>query len=152
MKPMDVVEQQRLAALAGPLLLGTEIASRLQRTVEQVTSLRESGQLLGIRIDDEWRYPAIQLAATGVLPGLAPLLRALGSLDGWDALYVLTGTDLPAEDQPIELLRGGNPRAAYLVLIQHRGRWAKAAFPETPELARMREALDLDIEAELRDP
>jgi hypothetical protein len=45
----DVVEQQRLAAAAGPLLLSTEIATRLQIPVEQVAGLRESGQLLGIR-------------------------------------------------------------------------------------------------------
>ena len=147
MKLTDVMEQQRLASAAGPLLLSTEIAGRLQIPVEQVARLRESGQLLGILIDDEWRYPAIQLAPAGVLPGLASLLRPLDSLDGWNALAVLLATDLPPEDQPLTLLRNGDLKPAYLALIRHRGRWAP---PETPEVVRMREALDLDIEAELR--
>jgi hypothetical protein len=74
----------------------------------QVIGLRESGQLLRIRIDGECRYPAIQIAPAGVLPGLPQLLRALGRLDGWDALCVLLGTNLPAQDQPIALLRDGD--------------------------------------------
>lgn len=144
-------ELQKLIDASGTLLSANAVAARLHVTRQAVAEAQKARRLLGIRFGNNWRYPAIQLRNTEILPGLSGLLRSLGAIDGWDALRLLLAPDAPAEEQPLVLLHAGDRSGALAALMSRRRDWQERAFPPSEEVDSIRAALDRDLDAEVAE-
>jgi hypothetical protein len=90
-----VAEREHLAAKAQGLL-SAEAAGRILGgiTRQAVDKRRRAGQLLGVKIANDWRYPAAQFGPAGeVVPGLADVLQALADVSPWAILDFLLAED-----------------------------------------------------------
>jgi len=109
-----VVERERLAAMAHGLLSAEEAGRILGGITRQaVDKRRRAGQLLAVRVANDWRYPAAQFGATGeVAERLADVLHALAELSPWAVLdFLLTNDDALGGLSPLAALRRGGRRA-----------------------------------------
>jgi len=89
-----------------------EAAQRTGRSRQAIERLRRSGRLLGLRVGAQWRYPDWQFspdAASGVVPGLDEVLRALALSPTGSAFWLLKPAERLGGHPPIELLRRFQP-------------------------------------------
>jgi hypothetical protein len=102
--------RKRLLELAGGTLSAEKAADALGLTRQAVDKRRRAGKLLAVSIGKRgYRYPAFQFVHGGVLPGLEPILDALGSHDAWMLLsfFVNRSSDLGGES-PLAVLHRGD--------------------------------------------
>ncbi len=108
-----VSERERLAAKALGLLSAEEAGRILGGISRQaVDKRRRAGQLLGVKVANDWRYPASQFGPAGeVVQGLADVIQALADLSPWAILdFLLAEDDALGGLSPLEALRqGGHP-------------------------------------------
>ena len=98
-----------------PLLTTAEVARRLRITEAGVRKARADGRLLAVDYDGQ-RYPAFQLSADGILPGIREVLAALDEVpmtSDWGRLAFFTAPDAHHDGRSIvELVRDGEVAAA----------------------------------------
>lgn len=90
-----VAEREHLAAKAQGLL-SAEAAGRILGgiTRQAVDKRRRAGRLLGVKIANDWRYPAAQFGPAGeIVPGLADVLQARADVSPWAILDFLLAED-----------------------------------------------------------
>lgn len=104
-----VEAQQALLKAAGGLMTSEEVGRTLALTRQAIDKRRQANKLIAIsQGQHRFGYPACQLNEKGPIPGLEPMLEALGQLDGWMQLtFLLTPNTLLADRSPIDLLREG---------------------------------------------
>jgi hypothetical protein len=108
-------EREDLAAKAGGLLSAEEAGRALGGISRQAVDKRRRGhRLLGVRIANDWRYPAAQFEAGGeVVPGLTDILTELAELGPWAVLDFLLAEDAALDGaSPLGALRSGDDAAA----------------------------------------
>ena len=108
------MERERLSVEAGGLLSAGEAGRALGGISRQaVDKRRRSLQLLGVRIANDWRYPAAQIGPDGqATPGLAIVLEGLAALGPWAQLsFLLAKDDALGGITPLEALRLGGSAA-----------------------------------------
>lgn len=121
-----VAERERLAAKAQGLLSAEEVGRILGGISRQaVDKRRRAGQLLGVKLASDWRYPALQFGSTGdVAQGLADVLQALADLSPWATLdFLLAEDDALGGLSPLEALRQGGHHAEEVLRLT----WAQKA-------------------------
>jgi hypothetical protein len=109
-----VAEREHLAAKAHGLLSAEEAGRILGGISRQaVDKRRRAWQLLGVKVANDWRYPALQFGHAGeVVHGLPDVLRALADLSPWAILdFLLAEDDALGGLSPFEALRQGGHRA-----------------------------------------
>lgn len=108
-----VAEREHLAEKAQGLLSAEETGRILGGISRQaVDKRRRAGQLLGVKLANDWRYPALQFGSAGdVAQGLADVLQVLADLSPWATLdFLLAEDDALGGLSPLEALRqGGHP-------------------------------------------
>ena len=107
-------ERERLVAKAEGLLSAEDAGRALGGISRQaIDKRRRARQLLGVRIANDWRYPAAQIGPDGrVVPGLAVVLEGLAELGPWAVLdFLLAGDDALGGASPLEALRLGGDAA-----------------------------------------
>jgi len=108
---LGIAAREQLTAKAQGLL-SAEDAGRLLGGISRqaVDKRRQAGQLLGIKLAHDWRYPAVQFGSNGeVVPGLAAVLEALTDLSPWAILDVLLAEDDALDGMsPLEALFQGD--------------------------------------------
>ena len=107
--------KQRLVKEAGGLLTASQMGALLGGISRQaVDKRRRAGQLLAVRVGNDWRYPAIQVDRDGTVPeGLAMVLRYMTDSGPWSILDFLMTSDSVLEGlTPLEALRRGGSLAA----------------------------------------
>jgi hypothetical protein len=106
-----------------PTLSTAEIARRLRITEAGVRKARAEGRLLAVDFDGQ-RYPAFQLSADGIRPGIREVLAALDDVpmtSDWVRLDFLTAPHAHEDGRSVaELLRDGDVPAA-LAVARHYG-------------------------------
>lgn len=110
-------EREGLAVKADGLMSADEAGRALGGITRQaVDKRRRNRQLLGIRIANDWRYPAAQFGADGeVVPGLADILNELADLGPWAVLDFLLADDAALEGaSPLKALRRGGVLAEHV--------------------------------------
>lgn len=106
-------ERERLASQAGGMLSAGQVARALGGISRQaVDKRRRANQLLAVRVASDWRYPAAQIGADGVIPTALPSVLASASdlgMGPWTTLdFLLTPDSTLGGLTPIEVLhRGG---------------------------------------------
>jgi hypothetical protein len=106
--------KRQLIEAAGGLLTATVMGTALGGISRQaVDKRRRVGQLLAVRVGNDWRYPAIQVDRDGKVPeGLAMVLRSMAAEGPWPTLgYLLAEDDALGGLTPLEALRRGAPYA-----------------------------------------
>lgn len=108
-----VAEREHLAAKARGLLSAEQVGRILGGITRQaVDKRRRAGQLLGVKVANDWRYPAVQFGSAGeVVQGLADVLQTLADISPWVILdFLLAEDDALGGLSPLEALRqGGHP-------------------------------------------
>ena len=100
--------KQALIAEVGGLMSTAEVAALLGISRQAVYKQRKEKKLLAVPHGGEEKFPAVQFAADGrPLPGLAPVLQAMGLEGAWGTLEFLLAPD---DDElrglpPIDVLR-----------------------------------------------
>jgi len=115
-----VAEREQLAAKAQGLLSAEEAGRILGGISRQaVDKRRRAGQLLGVKLANDWRYPALQFGAAGdVAQGLADVLQVLADLSPWATLdFLLAEDDALGGLSPLEALREGGHRVDEVLRI-----------------------------------
>jgi hypothetical protein len=115
-----VAEREHLAAKAQGLLSAEEAGRILGGISRQaVDKRRRAGQLLGVKLANDWRYPALQFGAAGdVAQGLADVIQVLADLSPWATLdFLLAEDDALGGLSPLEALRQGGHRAEEVLRI-----------------------------------
>ncbi|MBN9560848.1 MAG: DNA-binding protein [Alphaproteobacteria bacterium] len=115
-----VAERENLAAKAQGLLSAEEAGRILGGISRQaVDKRRRAGQLLGVRLANDWRYPALQFGSAGeVAQGLADVLQVLADLSPWATLdFLLAEDDALGGLSPLEALRQGGHRTEEVLRI-----------------------------------
>ncbi len=115
-----VAERENLAAKAQGLLSAEEAGRILGGISRQaVDKRRRAGQLLGVKLANDWRYPALQFGSAGeVAPGLADVLQVLADLSPWATLdFLLAEDDALGGLSPLEALRQGGHRTEEVLRI-----------------------------------
>ncbi len=108
-------KREGLVAKAGGLLSAEEAGRALGGISRQAVDKRRRGrQLLGVRIANDWRYPAAQFGSDGeVVPGLTDILTELADLGSWAVLDFLLAEDAALNGaSPLGALRSGGDAAA----------------------------------------
>ncbi len=98
----------------GGILGAQEVAELLGISRQAVHKRHRAGRLLALDCGRHgYAYPAWQLVAGGVLPGLPETLRALADHDPWMQLqfFLTENTALPAGTTPLDALRRGELEA-----------------------------------------
>jgi len=106
--------RERLAVKAGGLLSAEDAGRALGGISRQaVDKRRRAHQLLGVRVANDWRYPAAQIGPDGqVVTGLAAVLEAFAGLGPWVVLdFLLAADDALGGATPLEALRQGGDAA-----------------------------------------
>jgi hypothetical protein len=115
-----VAERENLAAKAQGLLSSEEAGRILGGISRQaVDKRRRAGQLLGVKLANDWRYPALQFGSAGeVVQGLADVLQVLADLSPWATLdFLLAEDDALGGLSPLEALRQGGHRTEEVLRI-----------------------------------
>jgi hypothetical protein len=106
-----------------PMLTTAEVAHRLRITEAGVRKARADGRLLAVDFDGQ-RYPAFQLSADGILPGVRGVMAALDAVpmdSDWVRLSFFTVPDAHEDGRSVaELLRDGDIQSA-LDVARHYG-------------------------------
>jgi hypothetical protein len=104
-----LLAQKELLDFDGPALSGADVARVLKVSRQAVDKRRLAGKLLGVSTGTRsYRYPAWQLTATGILPGLEDVLAELRSEPAWARLrFFVSGNHRLADKTPTEWLRRG---------------------------------------------
>lgn len=119
-----LVEQARLNQRARqafvdefPVLSATQVHELIGSTAKNVhagaTRLRREGRIFGVKVDDEYRYPAFQFDEYGAAKAvIRKLLSAAGHLRGWGlALWLAAPNGYLAGARPVDLLDAEPDRA-----------------------------------------
>ncbi len=109
--------REQLAAESGGLLTAEDVSRRLGGISRQaVDKRRRNHQVLGVRVGNDWRYPAVQFEPDGgVVPGLPAILRTLGDLAPWVVLdFLLAPDDVLSGATALAALRQGGVQADYV--------------------------------------
>lgn len=87
-----------------------QVADHLHLSRQAVDERRKRGKLLGLHIGKRaYAYPAWQFDERGTLPGLEPVLAALGDLAPWTKAAFMLNPNLYLSNQsPIAEMRWGN--------------------------------------------
>jgi hypothetical protein len=105
--------QEQLLAEAGGTWTAGHVARHLGISRQAVDERRRTNGLLAVETGDDYLYPCAQFTESGVLPGLAEVLQAIGSESGWTRLSVLLGETLIGPEQSVlEAVRAGDLAAA----------------------------------------
>lgn len=115
-----VAERENLAAKAQGLLSSEEAGRILGGISRQaVDKRRRAGQLLGVKLANDWRYPALQFGSAGeVVQGLVDVLQVLADLSPWATLdFLLAEDDALGGLSPLEALRQGGHRTEEVLRI-----------------------------------
>jgi len=107
-----------LSAEGGPLGV-SEVCDRLGISRAAIDKRRRTGTLVGIV--DRGRpvlYPAWQFTGSGLLPGLADVLRVIGVDDPWMRMQFFLTYDPDLESRPLDALREG--RLADVIVVAKR--------------------------------
>ena len=115
-----VAEREQLAGKAQGLLSAEEAGRILGGISRQaVDKRRRAGQLLGVKLANDWRYPALQFGAAGeVAQGLADVLQVLADLSPWATLdFLLAEDDALGGLSPLEALRQDGHRTEDVLRI-----------------------------------
>jgi len=102
--------REQLLSAEGGMLGVDEVARTLDLTRQGVDKRRRAGRLLAISTGRHgYQYPAWQFTATGVLPGLEPVLEALSGHDAWMQLvFFVSGNVRLNNESPLAELRRGH--------------------------------------------
>lgn len=117
-----VAEREALAVKAQGLLSAEEVGKILGGVTRQaVDKRRRAGQLLGVKLANDWRYPAAQFGQAGeVVSGLADVLRPLAESNPWAILdFLLAEDDTLGGLSPLSALRQGGDVAREAIRIAH---------------------------------
>jgi hypothetical protein len=109
-----VAEREHLVVKAQGLLSAEEAGRILGGISRQaIDKRRRAGQLLGVRVANDWRYPAAQFGSAGeVIPGLPDMLQALTGTTPWAILdFLLAEDDALGGLSPLAALDHGGNRA-----------------------------------------
>jgi hypothetical protein len=119
--------KERLLAEEGGCVTAAEMADVLGITRQAVDNRRRQGHLIGLDLGRRgFCYPAWQLDARGLRPGLAEVLTALAGYDSWtQAIFMLTGNVWLDGERPLDALRDGRD-AQVLAAAHHYGTQAAA--------------------------
>jgi hypothetical protein len=97
-----------LEAEAG-VLSAQQLAEHLGITALGLGKRRKKGQVFWLEVGDGYVYPAFQIGADGLLPGVRDVLDAFAIADPWTSVnFMLTGDARLGGRRPIDLLREGN--------------------------------------------
>jgi hypothetical protein len=102
---------------AGGALERKEVMARARVSHQTVANWRREGAIIALpRGMRDFVYPACQFTETGLLPGLADVLRASSLRDPWSRLgMLLTRSDRLGRRSPLEALRQGDVDGAVAV-------------------------------------
>ena len=106
---------QRILERSGGLLDSTEVSRRLGISPDAVRQRQRRGQLIALKQGGRWRYPAIQFTETGVLPGLAEVLKALNASPVRQVSFLATRDE--DGETLAEALASGDPKRFERVLL-----------------------------------
>jgi hypothetical protein len=100
---------RRLIFDHGGVWTAAQAAEHLRITYQMVNKRRQAGKLLAISTGRHgYRYPVWQFHDSGVLPGLADVLKALASHDSWmQVAFFVNKNELLDGETPIEALKAG---------------------------------------------
>lgn len=103
-----------LVAAAGGLLARQEVMARTGVSHQTVSNWRRTGAVIALpRGRRDFVYPACQVTDTGLVPGLAAVLRACSLRDPWSRLgLLLTPSTRLGGRSPLEALHHGEVDAA----------------------------------------
>jgi hypothetical protein len=97
-----------LEAEAG-VLSAQQLAEHLGITAQGLGKRREKGQVFWLEVGDGYVYPAFQIGADGLLPGVRDVLDAFAIADPWTRVnFMLTGDARLGGRRPIDVLREGD--------------------------------------------
>lgn len=115
-----VAEREHLAAKAQGLLSGEEVGRILGGITRQaVDKRRRAGQLLSVKVANDWRYPAMQFGPAGeVIPGVSDILLALADVSPWSILdFLLAEDDALGGLSPLQALKQSGASADEAIRI-----------------------------------
>jgi hypothetical protein len=97
--------------------------ARTQVSHQTVANWRRNGTIIALpRGQRDFVYPACQFTDTGLVPGLADVLRASPLRDAWSRLgMLLTASARLGDRSPLEALREGNIEEAVAVAHESGG-------------------------------
>lgn len=116
-----------LAARAGGVYARAEVAELLGVTPAAIDKARQRRHILGVPYGTEIRYPAAQFRDGAAVPGLKPVLDALGDMHPWGQLQLLAAPLDGFGDEPasvLELLARGVDADTRARLAQLAAGWA----------------------------
>jgi hypothetical protein len=144
----DDIDTANLMLTAGDMLTSAAVAERMGQTRQNVNELLKGRRILGVRFGTRWRFPSAQFRHHELLPGLSPVLKAMGDIDPWRMLEVLLAPSAPPEQRPIELLRKGDKVRA-LAIASRKAAEFRVVGSET-KLSGLSAEMEADLEADLR--
>lgn len=101
--------REEMAARAGGMLDRGHVAEMLGVSPAAIDKQRQRRQILGVPYGTETRYPAAQFADGETVSSLKPVLEALGDMNPWEQLMLLT--------TPVEGY-GDDPRTTFQLLAK----------------------------------
>lgn len=81
---------EEMAARAGGMFDRAHVAALLGVNLAAIDKRRRRRQILSVPYEMETRYPAAQFADGETVSGLNPVLEALGDMNPWEQLMLLT--------------------------------------------------------------
>ncbi|SDH04582.1 hypothetical protein SAMN04489759_11925 [Sulfitobacter delicatus] len=86
------------------MLSATEAADLLEITQQALDERRRAALILGVRVGEKWRYPALQFRNGRPLPRLDEVLAAHHGVNGWVILDSIMAKDTALGDRSILML------------------------------------------------
>lgn len=101
--------RRALLKAEGGVLSAQRLADHLGITAQGLGKRREKGRVFWLEVGDGYVYPAFQIGADGLLPGVREVLDAFTITDPWTrANFMLTGDARLGGRRPIDVLREGD--------------------------------------------
>jgi len=117
-----VEHREQLLREAGPTLAAEEVGQVLGIPAEAVEQLRHDAQLLAVRVEADWAYPAFQFVDDDVLAGFADVVARLAPQGPWVTLDNLLAEDTALGDRSLlQVIRDGDMDLVDRVLRQMEG-------------------------------
>jgi len=114
------VRKAELLQQAGGVFGSGEAASVLGITRQAVEKRRKAGTIIAVPAGDDFRYPACQFDANGMVPGLDAILREMPIRSNWMRLeWLLTADDALGGASPLDALRLGRKAEVLEVARSH---------------------------------
>lgn len=82
--------REDMALRAGGMLTGNQVSALLGVSLATVDKRRQCRDLLGVPYEAETRYPFAQFEEDVALENLSSVLRAMGDMNPWEQLMLLT--------------------------------------------------------------